>query len=76
MPLNHSPTVEAKLIEVEAIRRAAIDPESFIDERATPAQRRDVRLALARRYDSMVELYNLDAGYSLEDRLRAEVAKA
>ncbi len=63
---------EANMIEVEAIRRAAHNPLPFSDLASSmpPAQLRDLRLMLARRYDRLVEKYNLDAPEMLEERIR------
>lgn len=66
----------ADLIEAEALRRAAMNPEPFVEEKALkPHELRKVRLMLARRYDKLCELRSMDAGYSLAERITAEVEK-
>ena len=66
---------EARMIEAEALRRAVLCTDSFVDEgRLRPAQLRDLRLMLARRYDRFIEKYNLDTHELMEERVRAEYA--
>lgn len=63
---------EAISIELEAIRRAVIHPDSFIDDKLRPAQKRDVRLMLARRYDKLIDQHKFDTHERLEDRIKTE----
>lgn len=67
--------MEAQLIEVEAIRRAVHNIEAYIDEAARPHQVFRVRLALAARYDKLVDKYGLDTSGSLAEKVLQEHAK-
>jgi hypothetical protein len=71
--MMHTLQDEAKMIEVEAIRRAAINTDSFIDDKLQPAKVRKVRLMLARRYDKLVKDYRLDTHELLEERIQSEM---
>lgn len=67
----HTPREEARLIEAEALRRAFLDVKqdrrSFTDE-LSPAYRRDVLRALAKRYNRLLDDYGFD-GLPLDETI-------
>lgn len=65
---SHSPRTEAIMMEVEAVRRAYLNPDSLMADGVTPAYRRDVRRALAKRYNRLLEAYKLD-GMGLDENV-------
>jgi hypothetical protein len=63
-----------QMIEVEAIRRAALNIDAYIDasDKLTPGKVRNLQLMLARRYDKLVAEYQLDAPGLLAERIKEQ----
>ena len=57
---NQTPLEEARNVEAEAIHRAALNLDQFIDGDEPPAFKREVYKHLAKRYNKMLDDYRLD----------------